>query len=285
MGTHVKALLPLSILLLAGCGITETSTGPYATSTTQGGGGSSDSGGGSSGGGSSPSPPPTQGAPVNPTGIWDVTGTINGKAVSETALIAAGKFYSLATVDPFGCASLDGGTYTIDGSTFTGTGVSPLFSPCTGPNGSNYLTYTLTGYMTGSDLNLSFDFDGVLVPTLGATMDPLYSEASSLARLVGNWDDGGNTLTVDPNGTFFEQQASGCVVNGTYSIIDATHNLYAVSFEITNCSSSIAGIEFNGLGYVDDSDPNAWHFIEDVSGPDPANGGATAVVFDNITHL
>jgi hypothetical protein len=281
-GTQVKALLPLAILLLAGCGVDETSTGPYTTTTTQGGGGGSDSGGG---GGSTPSPPPTGGVTVNPTGIWDISGTVNGKTVSEIALIAGGKFYSLATGDPFGCGSLTGGTYAIDGSTFTGTGVSALFSNCTGPNAQSYLTYTLSGYMTGSDLNLSFDFDGLLLPALGAAPDPLYNEPSSLTKLTGNWDDNGNTLTIDPDGTFFEQQASGCVVNGTYSIIDATHNLYAVSFEITNCSSSVAGIAFTGLGYLDDSDPNAWHFIEDVSGPNPADGNATVVVFDNITPM
>ena len=72
------------------------------------------------------------------------------------------------------------------------------------------------------------------------------------------------------------------MVNGAYTIIDPTHNLYGVSFEITNCSSSLAGIAFTGLGYLDDSNANAWHFLEDVSG-DPANGGATVLAFDNIT--
>lgn len=218
---------------------------------------------------------------MNPTGIWDITDTVNGQTVSEVALIAGGKYYSLSNADPFGCRDITGGTYTINGSTFTGSGFSALLSSCsTAPNGQNYLSYTLTGYVLNTELNLSFEVDGVLVPTLGATLDPLYNEPSSLAKLAGNWDDFGNTLTINPDGTFFEQQASGCVVNGAYTIIDATHNLYGVSFEITNCTSSIAGIAFTGLGYLDDSNPNAWHFLEDASGPDSTH---VVVVFDNIT--
>ena len=280
----MKAFLPISILLLSGCsgvgGVTATWTQPFtAQSTTQGGGGSS------SAGGSSSSSAPQPGVTVNPVGIWDITDTVNGKPVTEVALVANGKYYSLATADPFGCADVTGGTYTIDGSQFTGSGVTALLSNCSAPNGRNYLPYTLSGYMLGAGLDLSFDADGMLVPTLGATMDPLYNETSSLAKLTGNWDDAGNTLTINPDGTFFEQQGSGCVVNGAYTIIDPTHNIYGVAFEITNCSSSIAGIAFSGLGYLDDSNPNAWHFLEDASGPDPANNGATTVVFDNITPM
>ncbi len=247
-------------------------------------GGSSGSGGSSGGGSSSPSPPAPAGITADPTGIWDIVDTLNGKAVTEVALIAGGKYYALASADPLGCADITGGTYAIDGSKFAGSGVAALLNNCNAPNGQgNYLSYKLSGYTLGTELNLSFDIGGMLVPTLGATMDPLYNEPASLPKLAGNWDDAGSTLTINPDGTFFEQQASGCVVNGAYAIIDPTHNLYTVSFEITNCSSSIAGIAFNGLGYLDDSKPSAWHFLEDLSGPDPANGGVTVVVFDNIT--
>ena len=88
-------------------------------------------------------------------------------------------------------------------------------------------------------------------------MDKLYAKPSSLAALAGNWTDAGNTLTINPDGTFFEQQGAGCVVNGTFTILDATHNLYAVSLQVSNCTSETAGIAFTGLGYVDDSDANS----------------------------
>ena len=73
------------------------------------------------------------------------------------------------------------------------------------------------------------------------------------------------------------------MVNGAYTILNPAHNLYGVAFEFSNCTSSLAGIPFTGLGYLDDSNPNTLHFLEDVSGPDAAEGGAIMVVFDNIT--
>jgi hypothetical protein len=286
-GTFVKALLPLSLLLLSGCfdPTTDASGGSGAPQTmTQSGGGSSGSGGSSGGGTSPPSPPPPVGPAINPSGIWDIVDTVNGNAITEVALIGAGKYFAFANVDEFGCADLSGGTYTIDKSIFKGSGMSLLMNNCTAPNGEGgYLPYTFNGYLTGADLNLTLEVSGMLIPTLGATMDALYNEPSSLARLTGNWSDAGNTLTINADGTFSELQSSGCVVSGAYTIIDATHNLYGVSLEITNCNSSVAGIAFTGLGYLDDSNPTAWHFFEGLSGPDPANPGAAVLVSDTIT--
>ena len=285
----MRALLPISLLLVvSACGFgetSETSSGPAAVaSTTHSGSGSSGSGGSSGGGPTSKPPPPPPGPPVDPTGIWDIVDTVSGKPVTEVALIAGGKYYALASMDQFGCADVTGGTYTANASTFKGSGVALLMNNCKAPNGrGGYLPYTLNGYILDSDLNLSFEVGGLLVPTLGATLDKLYNEPSSLTKLAGNWDDAGNTLTINPDGTFFEQQGSGCVLNGAYTIIDPTHNLYGVSFEITNCTSSTASIAFNGLGYLDDTNPNAWHFLEIVSGQDPARGGATVLVSANLT--
>jgi hypothetical protein len=287
----VRALLPLSLLLLlSACddGVTESSSGPYGLQSTSQSGGSSGSGGsstGSSGGGASATPPSTPAGPtVNPTGIWDIKDTVNGKPVTEVALIAGGNYFALASADQFGCEDITGGTYAIDGSTFKGSGALVLMNSCNAPNGQGgYLPYTLSGYMATAGLNLSFVVGAILVPTLGATMDPLYNEPSSLTKLAGNWNDAGNTLTINADGTFFEQQSSGCVVSGAYTIIDATHNLYGVSLQIANCSSSVAGIAFNGLGYLDDSNPNALQFFEDMSGADPANAGGLVLLSDTIT--
>ncbi len=287
----MRASLAFCILLLTGCNVGEQVGYPGGTSAPDaatGGTGGSTGSGGSTGGGSSPPPPAQPVVPVNPTGIWDVTGTINGKPVAEVALIAAGKYFALASADPFGCADIAGGPYTAAsgiyaGSSFVGSGTTLLLNACTTPTGQGgYVGYKLNGSLMGTALNLSLEVGGNLIPTLGATMDKLYSEPSSLATLAGNWDDAGNTLTVNPDGTFFEQQGSGCVVNGTYTIIDATHNLYGVALEITNCSASSAGIAFTGLGYLDDSDANAPHFIQIVSGPDPANSGSTVLMSANL---
>lgn len=283
MGTLARALLvPLSVLLLSACGMSSTSSSSYTTqSSIQSGGGGGGSGAGGSGGGSGQ---PPAGAAVNPTGIWDITDKVHNQAISEVAMIATGQYYSAATTDQFGCADLSAGTYAVDGNSFIGSGVMQLLNGCNAPNGQNYLPYTLVdGYVLNGGLNVIFDADGTLVPTLGATMDPLYNEPSSLAQLAGNWNDGGNTLTINADGTFFEQQASGCVVNGTLSIIDATHNLYGAALEITNCTASTAGIAFTGLGYLNDSNPNSWQFLAELSGPNPAASGAAMVIFEDFS--
>ena len=286
----MRVLLPLSILLLVGCQFgQQVSSGGTAQSTTDSGG-TGGSGGGGGGGGSPPPPPPSGPViPVNPTGIWDVTSTVNGNAVAEVALVANGKYYSMASVDPFGCADISGGTYmaasgVYAGSKFLGSGTTLLLNGCTAPVGqSGYVPYTLEGYLMAPAANLSFDIGGNLLPTMGATMDKLYAEPSSLAALAGNWDDAGNTLTINPDGTFFEQQSSGCVVNGTYTIIDATHNLYDVSLQVSSCTAAIAGVAFTGLGYVDDSDAAAKHFIQILSGADPAQAGSVVLISGNLT--
>lgn len=278
MGTLARALsVPLSVLLLSACGMSSTSTSSYTTQSSIQSGGGGGGGGGGSGGGSGQ---PPAGAAVNPTGIWDITDKVNNQAISEVAMIATGQYYSTATMDQFGCADLSAGTYAVDGNSFVGSGVMQLLNNCNAPNGQNYLPYTLVnGYVLNAGLNVIFEADGTLVPTLGATMDPLYSEPSSLAQLAGSWTDGGNTVTINADGTFFEQQASGCVINGTLTIIDPTHNLYAASLEVTNCTSSTAGIAFTGLGYLNDSNPNAWQFLAELSGPNPAAGGAAMIIF------
>ena len=287
----MRALLSLSILLLAGCNLGEQvgSGGSSLGQTTPQNGGSGS--GGSSGGGGGTNPPPPSGpvVPVNPAGLWDVAGTINGNVVSEVALIAEGKYYALATTNEFGCADITGGTYmaaggVYAGSSFTGSGMTLLLNGCSAPLGqTGYVAYTVNGSLMGSSLNLSFEVGGSLIPTLGAAMDKLYSEPSSLARLTGNWDDAGNTLTINPDGTYFEQQSTGCVVSGTYAIIDATHNLYRVSLQVSNCTASTVGIAFTGLGFVDDSDANALRFVQVLSGPDPANAGSMVLISGGLT--
>lgn len=282
----MKAFLPVAVLLLAGCQFSDESSENYVPPVTQGGGGSSDNGGGGSTGSGpgAPTQPPPAGAPINPTGIWDLNDKVNGETYTAVALIGNGQYFHIATANQFGCGDVAGGPYTITADTFAGTGAMELFSSCSGSLSDAYFPFTFSGSMTGTTLNLTFSVNGAPVPTLGATVDPLYNETSSLTKLVGNWNDNGNTMTINADGSFFEQQSSGCVVNGAITIIDSTHNLYGVSFEITNCSSSIAGIAFSGLGYLDDSNPNPalTHFNLDVSGNNAAQGGQLVIEFDSF---
>jgi hypothetical protein len=277
----MKAFLALVITLLSGCGVVAVST-----NTPQ----SSQQGGGTS---SPPQPPPPVPPPPAPplpppnvAGIWDVNDTVDGQPVSEVALLASGMYFSLAAADQNGCSSISGGAYTIDGQVFNGAGVTEMLSACTPPSGLNYYSWTLNGYVTNGALNLTFTAGGSPVPTLGATLDPLYNlYPSSIATLVGNWDDAGNVLSVNADGTYFEQQGNGCTITGAYTLIDPAHNLYGVSvlFDAATCStSSIAGIQFTGLAYLTPNSSSGWyHLLEDVSGVN--SSGALVVAFDSLT--
>ena len=268
------------ITLLSGCGVVVVST-----NTPQ----SLQPGGGVSPTQPTPPAPPPPAPPLPPpnvAGIWDVNDTVNGQPVSEVALIAGGMYFSLAAADQNGCSSLSGGAYTIDGQTFNGTGVTEMLSACTPPSGLGYYPWTLSGYVTNGALNLTFTAGGSPVPTLGATPDPLYNlYTSSIATLVGNWNDGGNVLSVNSDGTYFEQQGNGCTITGAYTVIDPAHNLYGVSvlFDAATCStSSLAGIQFTGLAYLTPNSSSGWyHLLEDVSGVNAS--GALVVEFDSLT--
>ena len=78
-------------------------------------------------------------------------------------------YFSLAASDEFGCADITGGEYAVDGTTFTGSGVTDTLNNCNGPN---YFAWTVSGTVTGGALNLSFTDGGTQVPRLGATLDP-----------------------------------------------------------------------------------------------------------------
>jgi hypothetical protein len=192
-------------------------------------------------------------------------------------------YFSVAVIDEFGCPHISGGDYAVDGSTLTGSGVTGVLDYCS--VNPDYLTWTVSGTLTRGELNLSFTDGGTLVPTLGASLDPLYDlYKSSLATLVGNWNDAGNVLTVNPDGTFFEQQGNGCTITGAYTIIDSAHNLYGVSFlfDSATCSTSrLAGIQFTGLAYLTPNTSSAWYgLLEEASGVN-ANG-ALVVVADSL---
>ena len=281
----MRACLPLLIALLSGCGTAAVSTNAQQ-SMQQGHSASPEPP-------SSPfAPPPAAPPPAAPpptttnvAGIWDVNDTVNGHAVSEVALIANGMYFSLATADQDGCSSISGGTYTIAGQIFSGTGITAMLAACTPPSGLSYYPWTLNVYGTNGALNLTFTAGSSAVPTLGATLDPFYNlYTSSIATLVGNWDDHGNVLSVNPDGTFFEQQGNGCTISGAYTLVDPAHNLYGVSFlfDAATCTNSIAGIQFTGLAYLTPSSPSTWyHLLEDASGVNAS--GALVVVFDSIT--
>jgi hypothetical protein len=93
----------------------------------------------------------------------------------------------------------------------------------------------------------------------------LYAEMPSLTSIAGNYADGTDTLTINADGTIFEQDpTTGCVINGTVSIVNPSYNAYALSVTWSNCTGNsmvLNGKTATGLGYIDDSmSPNQVDF-------------------------
>ena len=213
--------------------------------------------GGSGGDSSSSSSTPTQVSNASPGGIW--RGTESSSGLQVLGLIdESGEFHFIRPTD---------GVQYIGHTSTSGNSVSADFEGFT-PYGFQFADKSThgTGSASGtvaerSTMNLSAQFKtdaGTTTNgTLNLTFDASYNRPSSLATIAGNFADGSNTITVSSNGTIFEQDPNtGCVVNGTVSIINASYNAYRVSYSFANCTGQatiLNGLEFNGLGTLDNT--------------------------------
>ena len=131
-------------------------------------------------------------------------------------------------------------------------------------DGSAHGTGTITGTLQArqtinTSTKFTTDFGAVSTGTLNLTFDALYNRPSSLTTLSGNFTNTANSVvvTVSSNGALFSQDSvSGCVLNGTASVINATYNAYRVTFDYANCvgqASALNGVQFSGLATLDNT--------------------------------
>jgi hypothetical protein len=249
MSGIVRISSVLSLLAVAACG---------------GGGGSSSS---------TPQPPPSA---VNQAvgGIWRTQYTAaNGASVKGVGLVAEdgrGVFFSQNLTN--GCATVGIGSLSANGGAISGNAevgvVNFAFSPsintsCAFPDGSTSATETITGTVAQrATLTLSgavTTANGTVEPTqpaVTATFDSLYDAGSDLTKIAGNWTGPtGVVMNINANGVIFAQDpASGCVVNGQVSIINASYNAYSASASYSNCQGSASilnGVTASGLMAID----------------------------------
>lgn len=156
------------------------------------------------------------------------------------------------------------GTATISGTSVTANveGIVPL--GFTFADGSHHGTGTISGTIQARqalDASTKFttDLGNASTGTLNLTFDALYNLASSLNTISGNYTNTANNVvvTVGTNGSIFSQDStSGCVLNGTVSIINASYNAYNVTFDYASCTgqfSSLNGISFTGMAMLDNT--------------------------------
>jgi hypothetical protein len=218
-------------------------------------------GGSGSGGGTATTPPPVITTPppvtnASPGGIW--RGTDSTTALQVIGLIdEAGDFHFIRSdnVQYVGTASVSGNSVSANFDGFTQ--IETVFT-----DQSTHGTGTVSGTVAARStltLNTQFKTDAGTSTSgsLNLTFDTLYNRASALATIAGNYSSDGSVVTVNSDGSIFSQSATtGCVVNGTVSLINATYNAYKVQFSYANCVGNSAfenGLQFTGIATLDNT--------------------------------
>jgi hypothetical protein len=219
------------------------------------------------GGGSTPTPPPPPPPPPPPTigGIW--VGTDSAGGPITVIVDKAGTFFSLALDSSTGCNGFTAGAVITTGSSFTASGTVGLTVGCAYPDGSVGGTVAITGtFIQNSTITGT-----ATVTTAKGTVEPsvpvnlsfnsLYLEPSSTAKISGNYWDGTATLSIDSAGVLFEQDANGCVLNGSFTP-EVSVDVYTVSETFSNCPNLPPTITLTGLAFLDDQVSPAKIFLE-----------------------
>ena len=195
-------------------------------------------------------------ANASPGGIWNGTDSSTGLTV-QGLVTETGRFEFIRS---------DGAQFigTVNVSNFSLSGTVTGFTPIgtTFADGSTSGTGTLTGSVaarTSMAVIIAFTTSKGTTTTIGLPLlfDPLYNVTSSLATIAGNYTESGTgtAVSVSASGAVFAQEmTTGCVVNGTVSIIDATYNAYDVSYTYANCTGAytvLNGVTATGLATLD----------------------------------
>jgi hypothetical protein len=238
VGAH--AVLALLIVCIAGCNCDGDTVCTFLTSSTS----------------------TTTTTTASAAGIW--TGTDSATGLELTGFINAdgqADFIRSDGVQFVGTAQVSSTTLDIALAGYTQYGYQ--FS-----DGSTSGTGTFSGsFSGGSSISGSLQFatadNTTINSTWSLTFESLYNTASSLATISGTYTDrlaavsngldpmSGSSVTISSAGVLYAQGSTDdCVVNGTVTVVNASYDLYQVSYTYANCSGSSAvlnGIEFTGM--------------------------------------
>jgi hypothetical protein len=195
------------------------------------------------------------------TGVWSGTDSVSNLGV--TALINSGGQATFIRSDGLqfvGAVQVSGDTLavTLDGYEDYPT----LFA-----DGSNYGIGTLNGTVsTGGTITatLTFTTNGgtALSGSWSLTFQTQSNNSSSTSAISGNYTDAdsvssGATVSITSSGVMTAQNpANSCVLNGSLSTADSSHDLYEVAYSYGNCTGSYAvlnGVQFTGLATLNSS--------------------------------
>jgi len=101
--------------------------------------------------------------------------------------------------------------------------------------------------------------NGTVTEGISLTFNALYDVPSSLATISGTYRDSatGTAFTINADGTVFAQDATtGCVINGTVSIINPSYDVYGIEVSYASCTGSLIplnGVTLAGLAALDNT--------------------------------
>jgi hypothetical protein len=211
------------------------------------------------GGGSSspPPPPPPSNAAVD--GIWVSSYTNSAGNASDAIILATadGNYFSVGVDTVTKCQGVGYGTLSSNVNDLTLSGAVVLI-PCKFADGTSTATLSGSGTIqaavsiTLSSLTLKSSMSNMYpADWLGElmTLDPVYKEASSFAKVAGTYNVPGaggtvlGTITVAVDGTFtYGPDTAGCSASGSLSIIDANHAIMGFTGNFTGCGALGAGM-------------------------------------------
>ena len=189
------------------------------------------------------------------TGVWGGSDSVSGLGV--TALInSAGQatFVRSDGVQFTGAAQVSGDTLAV-----TVDGYSDF--PAAFSDGSTYGIGTLNGTVTtGSTISATLTFttndNTAISGSLSLTYQAQSNNASSTTAVSGNYTDVNTNavLAISTDGAMNSQNPSNsCVLNGSISTSDSSHDIYEVSYTFEDCTGNYAvlnGVQFTGLASV-----------------------------------
>lgn len=194
------------------------------------------------------------------TGVWSGSDSVSGLGV--TAIINSGGDAAFIRSD----GVLFTGTVQVSGSALAVTvdGYSDFGSAFS--DGSTSGLGTLNGTVTSaSTITASLTFttadSTALTGSWSLTYEAVSNNASSPAAAAGNYTDTvtGAVLSINSNGVMTSQSANnGCVLNGTLSTSDTTHDVYEVAYSFGDCTGNyivLNNVQFTGLAFLNASSP------------------------------
>lgn len=195
----------------------------------------------------------TQVGTTFPNGSTSGTGTLTA-TITERSTLAGSVTFATAGGTPAGpqkVLALDS-----EARSPGGCGSSALSAP--GADKSGSFRAASASKLFDQPAAASVQAPSLLSGTFTLKYAALYDRDSSLATIAGNFQaPNGTVVSVDASGNIFSQDATtGCVVNGSASIIDSNYNAYRIQYTFGSCTGQLTvlnGVRFRGLGTLDNT--------------------------------